>query len=201
MINFSNLFSNGWKYALVNLLTLSRIIICPVILYLAVIPPFKGGQGVVLIGWILLAAFLTDALDGFLARKLKVTSEQGTKLDSFADDCLFITALAIAIFQKNPVLFANIIPIAFLFIQQAVKMIVLYKFHKKLFCGIHTYLTKLAAFFQAAFFIHSMFFLPNQILFYIALYVTSAAIGEEIILIITQKELKKNFKGILFNEK
>lgn len=192
-MNFSNLFLNGWKYALVNLLTLSRILICPVILLLVFTSHFS-----LLTSYMLLFAFFTDALDGFLARKLKVTSEQGTKLDSLADDCLFITAIITAIYLKNPVLLANGISILLLLIQYAAKIVVLWKFHRKIFCGLHTYLNKLAAFFQAAFFIHSLFFLPNATLFYFALSITSAAISEEIILIITQKELKQNFKGMFF---
>lgn len=199
MINLSNLFYNGWKYALVNLLTLSRILLCPVLLILLLtsdhLPAVQP-----LTPYLLLAAFLTDALDGFLARKLKVTSEQGTRLDSIADDCLFVTAAVFAIVQHNPVIFANITALVFLGVQHVIKMALLWKMHRKFVCGMHTYLTKFAAFLQAVFFLHSQFFLPNSVLFFLAVSVTSAAIGEEILLIITQKELKTNYKGLFFKK-
>jgi len=57
--------------------------------------------------WILLIALFTDALDGFLARRLKIASIHGAKLDSFADAFLFsVCVIAIVVFE--PVLFLNI---------------------------------------------------------------------------------------------
>lgn len=192
-MNFSNLFFNGWKYALVNGITLSRILICPVILWLL----FANCQ--LPIANLLLAAFLTDALDGFLARKLKVISEQGTKLDSFADDCLFITCCIVIFFLHNPVVFANLFLLGCLVFILTIKLLMLWIIRKKIFSGLHTWLSKSAAFFQAVFFIHSMFFQPSQNLFFIAFILTFTAIFEEIIIITRFPDIKSNFKGLLFD--
>lgn len=192
-MNFQTLFYNGWKYALVNFLTLSRILICPVILYWL----FTDHRSPIT-GYLLLAAFLTDALDGFLARKLKVTSEFGTKLDSIADDCLFITALVSVIYIHPGIILQNIIPIAVLLVVYMLKIAFLWYRHKKLISGLHTHLTKFSAFMQAVFFLSALFFEPSGILFKISCFVTIIAIIEEMIIILNFDTLRRNIKGIFF---
>ncbi|MBQ0721386.1 MAG: CDP-alcohol phosphatidyltransferase family protein [Gammaproteobacteria bacterium] len=62
-----------------NFLSASRLILVPVLLYLA-----YGGHGEAFL--ILLAAsLLTDGLDGYLARRWNQTSELGARLDSWGD--------------------------------------------------------------------------------------------------------------------
>lgn len=104
----------------------------------------------------------------------------------------------VAVAQHNPVILANITALALVGVQYAVKMILLWKFHRKLFCSIRTHLNKMAVSLQMVFFIHSQFFLPSQVMFLLAVAVTGGAIGEEIILIITRKDLNQNFKGMFF---
>src|SRR5690606_21289203 len=43
--------------------------------------------------WFLLISYLTDAIDGYLARKLKITSARGSQLDSFGDQLTLIMGL------------------------------------------------------------------------------------------------------------
>ena len=62
-----------------NLLTCSRFVIAPFLLALA----WLGYENVFLI--LLAISFLTDALDGFVARLLEQTSELGARLDTLAD--------------------------------------------------------------------------------------------------------------------
>ena len=65
-----------------NLLTAARLLAAPYILYLL----WTGGY-VAAIVWFSIASF-TDALDGFLARRLQVTSKIGALLDPVADKIL-----------------------------------------------------------------------------------------------------------------
>ena len=43
--------------------------------------------------WLLLISYSTDAIDGFLARKLKITSPRGSQLDSFGDQITLVVGL------------------------------------------------------------------------------------------------------------
>ena len=192
-MNFTHIFYNGWKYALVNCLTLSRILICPVILYLLFTSDF-----LLLASYLLLAAFCTDFLDGFLARVFKVTSELGTKLDSIADDCLFITALVSVIYIYPTIILENIIPITVIAIVYMLKMFFLWYRHKKLISGLHTSMAKLSAFMQAVFFLSALFFEPSAILFKIVYFITIITIIEELSIILTSSDLRNNTKGIFF---
>lgn len=186
------LFKSGIKSFIVNALTVYRIIITPVLMILL----FYPGNSIKL--WLLASAFISDALDGFLARKLKVTSKLGAKLDSIADDLLFIVALTYIIIIYPEIIIQHIYIVSFLGILFIFKMIVLWFKHDKLISGMHTYIAKGAAVLQAIFFIHTAFFHPSEILFYIAVYATIIAIIEESILIYFLRELRPNIKG-LFN--
>jgi len=71
-----------------NLLSALRIALMPAVLMTAV-----GGSQRWFVG-LLVVALLTDALDGFLARRLRAQSELGRKLDSWADYLTMITGIA-----------------------------------------------------------------------------------------------------------
>jgi len=71
-----------------NLLSATRIVLMPAVLLTAM-----GGLKAWFIG-LLIAGLLTDALDGYLARRFKAQSELGRKLDSFADYLTMITGIA-----------------------------------------------------------------------------------------------------------
>lgn len=186
------LFNNGIKCGIVNLLTIYRIIMAPVLLILLFkeIPSFK---------WILLSAFITDALDGFLARRWKVATKLGTRLDSLADDILFIVALVSVVYLHLKFFDEHSIMIWPLMCIFAFKMIILLLKHSKFISGLHTYLSKAAAFLQAVFFLHCIFLQPSNILFHVTVIVTMVAIFEEIIIIFAFRELKQNIKGLFFN--
>lgn len=189
---YNLIFRSGYKSRVVNILTIYRIAITPVLLILVWdhSPAFK---------WILLSAFVTDILDGFLARYWKVTSKLGAKLDSLADDFLFVVSLIAVIYLHTDIIVDNILIISAIIFIFLIKMILLWFRHDKIISGMHTYLTKTAAFLQAIFFIHSIFFQPSNTLFYITVITTIIAIVEEIIIIYSFKVLKENCKGLFFN--
>jgi len=43
--------------------------------------------------WFLLVSYSTDAIDGYLARKLEITSPRGSQLDSIGDQITLIVAV------------------------------------------------------------------------------------------------------------
>ncbi len=71
-----------------NLLSAARIGLMPVVLTTAI----AGSRGWFVVS--LSISLLTDALDGFLARRLDAYSDLGRKLDSLADYLVMVTGLA-----------------------------------------------------------------------------------------------------------
>ncbi len=78
-----------------NILTISRILATPLILYFGIQKQFLL---LIVIGGLI--AF-TDFLDGKLARLWKVKSELGAKLDAIADKCFALSLLAILIYYNH----------------------------------------------------------------------------------------------------
>ena len=86
---------------------------------------------------------ITDALDGFLARKLKITSDLGAKLDSIAD-LLFYAVMVLKILPK----LIEVLPLAIwctvgvtVLMRIASYLIAAVKYHR--FASLHTVLNKL----------------------------------------------------------
>jgi CDP-diacylglycerol--glycerol-3-phosphate 3-phosphatidyltransferase len=69
-----------------NILTLSRLIFAFVFLYFYL----QNSKFLIIATIVFMIASITDALDGFLARKMNVTSKFGEKLDPIADKTLTI---------------------------------------------------------------------------------------------------------------
>lgn len=177
-------------FALVNLITAFRILAAPVLLLLLFTHQWH------LFKWLLLVAFLTDLVDGELARRFKVTSVLGSKLDSIGDDLTVFVAM-VGMFIHFPDFIRQelilIIALLALFLLQI--SLALYRYGK--ISSFHTYLAKLAAFAQGVFLLSSFFFhQPNLILFYVAAAITIADLAEEIILVLLIPTWRANVKGL-----
>lgn len=85
-------------YSIPNLLSLSRLVLVPVLIGLAVLG--EGDAFLVLLA----VSLLTDAFDGYLARKLNQTSELGARLDSWGD-VLTYGAIVFALYWLWPDIF------------------------------------------------------------------------------------------------
>jgi cardiolipin synthase len=70
-----------------NAITLLRITLVPVLAYLLL----YGNYGAAI--WLLLGAGLSDALDGFIARRFNLCTSLGAVLDPLADKILIITTV------------------------------------------------------------------------------------------------------------
>lgn len=75
-----------------NALTISRILLIPVLVWLINDTGFNPGLAVFALGLFILCG-ITDFIDGFLARKWKVTSDFGRMLDPIADKLLVAACL------------------------------------------------------------------------------------------------------------
>ena len=129
-----------------NLITLYRLLMVPVILYFAI----SGREKLFAI--FLVINLLSDIIDGYIARRFKMESEIGAKLDSFADNFNYVLAIiGFFIFKMDdlrPHLVSLIIFISMLLLTVIVPLI---KFRK--FPSFHLYVTKIGGYIQGAFFI------------------------------------------------
>ena len=85
-------------YNLPNILTISRIVVIPLI-FMSIY--FTSYAWAMLAGILFVAASITDYLDGYLARAWNETSAFGRLLDPIADKLLVATALVVILAKPN----------------------------------------------------------------------------------------------------
>lgn len=173
----------------VNAITLYRLLAAPVLFYLVVtgrIDIFK---------WLLAVSFFTDAIDGFIARRFAVTSVQGARMDSIADDLTVLAAIT-GLFVLRPEFiheqFGVIIPLVGLYLLQTTLALVRYG----KISSFHTYLAKGAAVLQGVFLILAFFAEPIVPLFYAVALVTAIDLMEEAVLVVLLPRWEVNVKGL-----
>lgn len=177
-------------YFAINAITLYRLVATPFLLYLILDGHFD------LFKWFVAFSFFTDAIDGTLARKFKVVSILGAKMDSVADDLTVLVAM-IGLYVFKPEFFKQhyiyFLILLGLFVLQFTMAMIRYR----RFSSFHTWLAKLAAILQGSFLI-LMFFMPGPLmfLFYAAIAVTAIDLIEEIIIIFILPEWQTDVKGI-----
>lgn len=178
------------SYKIINGITIYRIVAAPILVYLAV----TKNQDVY--KWLLPVSFFTDLIDGYLARRFKVASILGSKLDSIGDDLTIVAAIIGAFFFKPQFIEEELVIIAFLFGLLLLQNVFALIRYKKI-TSFHTYLAKTAALFQGFFFILLFFFKdPVYLLFYVAAAITFLELVEEIILVFILTKWDTNVKGI-----
>jgi len=145
--------------------------------------------------WLLLASYLTDAIDGFLARKLKITSARGSQLDSFGDQITFIIGLIGLFYFENEFIKTNLTLILIAFVPYGIQMLIaFYKYGKA--TAFHTYLAKTSAIVQSVFILWSLFFNPEYPLFYIMIIIGILETIEEVSLIFMYDNWVSDVKSI-----
>jgi CDP-diacylglycerol--glycerol-3-phosphate 3-phosphatidyltransferase len=145
--------------------------------------------------WFLLISYSTDAIDGFLARKLKITSPRGSQLDSIGDQVTLIIGLIGLFFFETHFIKSNLTLILVAFIPYIVQMFIAYYKYGKA-TAFHTYLAKASAIMQSVFILSSLFFSPNYPLFYIMIIIGLIETIEEIALIFMYDVWAADVKGI-----
>lgn len=143
----------------------------------------------------LLISYLTDAIDGYLARKLKITSVRGSQLDSLGDQITLIIGLFGLWVFENEFIKENLVLIAIAFIPYILQMLIAFIKYGKT-TAFHTYLAKISAVLQGVFIIWTLFFGPVYWLFITMIIVGILETVEEITLITMYKNWVKDIKGI-----
>lgn len=178
------------SFYVINGITLYRLIMGPFLIVLAIMGNLD------LFKWLLPVSFLTDLIDGTLARKYHVQSRMGAILDSIADDITVAAAIIGMFLLEHAFIMSQLsllIAVLALFAVQTGYALV--KYGK--ITSYHTYLAKLAAILQGCFFI-LLFLLPEpvMILFYAVVGVTSIELIEETIIVYYIDEWKTDVKGL-----
>ncbi|MGB5191243.1 CDP-alcohol phosphatidyltransferase family protein [Robiginitalea sp.] len=143
----------------------------------------------------LLISYSTDAIDGFLARKLKITSARGSQLDSIGDQLTLLAGLAGLLVFETEFIRANLLIIILAFIPYLVQLAMAFKKYGKA-TAFHTYLAKLSAILQATFILWALFFGPVYWLFYAMIVVGVLETLEEISLIVIHDKWVSDVKSI-----
>lgn len=182
-------------FYIVNAITLYRLLAAPFLLFLVI------DHQLVWFKWMLALSFLTDAIDGFLARRWGVVTELGSQLDSIADDLTVLMAIiGMVVFRLNFVMsqLSWIILLTGLYLLQLVLALIRYRKTT----SFHTYLAKGAAVMQGVF-LTLLFFLsqPSVTLFYAAALVTLLDLLEEILLVLMLPVWQSDVKGLYWVKK
>ena len=99
------------SYLIINGITLYRIIAAPVLIVLIFTRQLE------IFKWLLAVSFFTDLIDGYLARKFKVTSTKGSRLDSIGDDLTVVAGMVGLFVFKNSFIMKELLFILFLMIK------------------------------------------------------------------------------------
>ncbi|WP_289644998.1 CDP-alcohol phosphatidyltransferase family protein [Maribacter aestuarii] len=147
--------------------------------------------------WFLLISYSTDAIDGYLARRLKVTSARGSQLDSIGDQLTFVMGLVGLVVFETAFIKANIVLILIAFVPYLVQMIIAFIKYGKA-TSFHTYLAKASAVIQGVFILWLLFFGPVYWLFYFMIVIGLLETLEEITLIFMYDTWVSDVKGFFF---
>lgn len=172
-----------------NFLSTARILASPALLYLI----WSGNEFV--FTWLLIASLVSDFLDGFIARRFKLESALGARLDSTGDMATYICAIAGIIRFQSDVILPNIIPLLIVVAFYALEAIYsLIKYNK--ISSFHTILTKVTAYSQGIFIITLFVFGFYAPFFYYVVGISIIAYIEEMLIITILPENQSNVGGL-----
>ena len=177
-------------YKVINGITIYRIVAAPFLLWLLYNDYYDWFK------WLLMVSFLTDAIDGYLARKFKVNSKLGATLDSIGDDLTVGVAIIGMFIMYLDFLTQHLyLVIAMLGLYLFQNIISLLRYNK--LSSFHTYSAKAAAVLQALFLMSAFFMTePIEALFYFAGIITIVDLIEEVILVFLLKDWQTDVKGL-----
>ena len=150
-----------------------------------------------LFAWFLLISYSTDAIDGYLARRLKITSPRGSQLDSFGDQITLAIGLIGLLVFENEFIKQNLVLIGIAFVPYIIQMLIAYYKYGKA-TAFHTYLAKASAVVQSVFILWALYFSPDYTLFFIMIAFGLLETIEEITLIFMYANWASDVRGIFW---
>lgn len=174
-----------------NQLSAGRLLLIPVLWVAALL----GSGRIVGIG--LAFAFLSDWADGFIARRLNITSALGSKLDSIADGLVGPSAIAwLLLLEPAALLDHRALAIAWFALTYASLVLGLVKFHR--FANLHLQSARIACVFQYAFVVGALAAPPYEpVLLYAAAGLGILSSLEALILQLVRNEVDEHLGSIV----
>ena len=171
-----------------NIISGARIVSAPILLFLA----WEGYRNTFII--LLLVSLLSDAIDGYIARRFNVSSKLGARLDSLGDMAIYLT-IPICAWWLWPQLLKQEALFVFIAIAAYIVPLIagLIKFRK--IPSYHTYGAKIAAVFMSTA-ILLLFLTEFTWLFRIAAIFQVLVACEEVLITIKLPILQSNIKSI-----
>lgn len=174
-----------------NIISLCRLLIAPYIGWLIV----EGNEKLYII--LLTLSLLSDIADGYIARKFKMETEIGAKLDAFADLLVYILAIwGIIEFKWNDISKPQYAIIFFVFLSLYFlpKIVSLIKFKET--PSLHMISSKVVGYIHGAFIITLFWFGFNAFSYYFAMTAGILTCIEQLIIVILLPEPRVNVKGL-----
>ena len=172
-----------------NALSVYRIAAAPAILY----GLFSAHR--LLFAWLIIINLATDALDGFIARRWKLETSLGARLDSIGDLTTEFLALLGLVVLEQPFVRSHIVPISLLFgFYLASQMLSLVRFHRLV--SLHLYSSKLTNILLAVFFTTYFLAVYVPVLFYAVIVVGILDGIEDIVVLCLLKEHRENVRSL-----
>lgn len=182
--------TSKFSFLAVNGITGYRILAAPVLLLLVI----TGNYDV--FKWLLALSFITDAIDGYLARRHHAVSVIGARLDSIGDDLTVGVAIIGMVKWNLAFILDKWLLVSILIALFIVQLLLALNRYGKM-TAFHTYIAKTAAVIQAIFLLACFFFNPPSVfLFYVTVCITGAGLLEEIVLIFLLPDYRTNVKGL-----
>lgn len=133
-----------------NQITLVRLSLLPLMWYLILM-----NYPLYYVGILLIICGVTDVLDGYLARRLDQVTEIGSRMDSWADNILLISAILWTALRLPEVFTENLpLMLTALGFYAAFLLVGAVKFHR--FANLHLYLSKVATLVAYLFLVHAL---------------------------------------------
>jgi CDP-diacylglycerol--glycerol-3-phosphate 3-phosphatidyltransferase len=172
-----------------NLISFARILSVPVLLVLA----FRGQEEP--FKWLLLAALLSDILDGLLARAFALVSALGATLDSIGDSLLMVAAAyGVWVFHHGFVQ-EHGPTVLFVLGLWVLEMLVSFWRYGKL-SSFHAYSVRVGAYLLGIFVMVLFLWGFNRWIFYLTVFVNVLGYLEEFVLLWLLPEWTPNVRGV-----
>lgn len=173
---------------LINTISVSRI-------FFGVLMIFCFNNKLLLTSLLILCG-LSDILDGYLARKFKLSSNLGAKIDTIADLIVFFIIIYLIIRLMNPYMIGQyLVYIFIILILRAISVLVVYIKYRE-FAFLHTILNKIAG---LTIYISTIIFFMSGVenIYFIPIGISMIASIEEIMINLIKNKLNRDIKSIL----
>lgn len=158
-----------------NIISAGRLVCCPILIGLA----YGGYQKT--FAWLLLAAFISDAVDGLIARTAGITSKRGAFLDSVADLSIQVAAMYGVWAFYEPFVRANVAIFALVLGLWACDVGFAYWRYGRV-ASFHTYTSRIGAYALATFLVVLFLWGVHMWLFYFVVAIIVLSLVEGLIL-------------------